>query len=93
MNDISIVKSSGRGKNGWRYYFIHPSGKCSNKSRRVRADKVKETVARHFSVVKYFSIDGIVIGAKDKEAALKEYWRVCERDKIGKRFEVTELAK
>jgi hypothetical protein len=34
--------------------------------------------------VLYFDICGTVIGAKDEASALKEYWRICPAEEIGK---------
>lgn len=87
---VKIDYSAGRGKNGNRYAYIRPAGKCHNRSRRVSADadRVLDTIERHFPEVKYYKIEGLVIGAKSPEFALREFWRICERKDIGKPFQV-----
>jgi len=52
---------------------------------------VQEAIQRHFPIVHYYDVDGYVIGAKDEKHALKEYWRVCEKNKIGKAFPVSKI--
>lgn len=89
MNHIEITCSYGRGKSGRKYAYIRPAKKCRNRSRRCSRDKIAACIERHFPVVYYYHVDGFVIGAKDPQSALKEYWRVCEKEKIGKVFEVT----
>ena len=92
-NDITITYSEGRCKGAQRYAYIRPAEDCHNKSHRVKADiaTVNDFINRNFPVVKYFLVDGHVIGAKDDRAALKEYWRICEVSKIRQEFEVKEI--
>ena len=89
MEHVKIEYSNGRGKHGRQFAYVRPSGKCSNRSRRCAAYKVNEFVAKHFPVVNYYKVDGLVIGAKNEQFALKEYWRICDQNDIGKRFKVT----
>lgn len=88
-NQIQVEYSAGRGKYGRQYAYIRPAGNCHNKSRRVSADQVESTIEKHFPNVNYYLINGLVIGAKDPDFALKEFWRVCERQQVGKAFPVT----
>lgn len=85
---VKIQWSRGRGKNGRQYGYIRPAKKCFNKSRRCTCKSVTAIMKKHFPVVNYYEIDGFVIGAKNKDFALKEYWRVCEKSKIKQQFEV-----
>lgn len=85
---IKVDYSAGRGKNGSRYAYIRPVGKCHNRSRRVSADSVLDAIERHFPEVHYYQVEGLVIGAKSPEFALREFWRICKRKDIGKPFQV-----
>lgn len=92
---VKVQYSAGRGKSGRLAAYIRPAGYCFNRSRRISAanmdelnEKIEQLINRHFPTVNYYEVDGFVIGAKDKEFALKEYWRVCDREKIKKHFEV-----
>jgi hypothetical protein len=84
--DVQITYSEGRGKAGRRYAFIRPLFKCQNKSHRVIADrnKIQEFIEKNFPNVNYYKVDGLVIGAKSEQFAMKEFWRICEKSKIGK---------
>lgn len=88
MDHIDIEYSNGRGKYGQQYAYVRPAKQCFNKSRRVKAENLNSLIVKHFPHVNYYKIDGHVIGAKDEESALKEYWRVCSKEKIGKHFQV-----
>jgi len=88
MEHVTISYSNGRGKYGQQFAYVRPSGKCSNRSRRCAADKVQDVVSKHFPVVNYYKINGWIIGAKNENFALKEYYRICDVADIGKSFEV-----
>lgn len=89
MQYVEVTYSRGRGRSGTEYAYLRPAGKCFNRSRRVRADRVDSCMKIHFPHINYYLVDGHVIGAKDENFALREYWRVCERNKIGKQFPVS----
>ncbi len=94
MKDLSHIKidhSAGIGKNGKRYVYVRPACQCSNKSRRVEIGSLSTLILRHYPVVNYYIVDGHTIGAKSAKNALLEYWRICEREKVGKDFEVEFL--
>ncbi len=91
MEHIDIEYSRGRGKYGQQYVYVRPAKKCYNKSRRFKIENADKLISKHFSHVNYYQIEGHTIGAKDEEAALKEYWRVCDKADIGKRFKVLPL--
>jgi len=94
--DIKIHTSAGRGKNGKMYKGVRPLADCFNRSRKVGGYNHQEIQAKIDKVIeKWFSpkvilyrVDGHVIGSNSKENALKEYWRVCEKEKIKQHFEV-----
>ena len=90
---VKVEYSNGKGKSGKNYAFIRPSGKCSNRSRRVEASKVKQAIDEHFPNVNYYEIGGLVIGAKNPEFAVKEFYRVCEKQSVNKPFEPVLLNK
>lgn len=55
-------------------------------------DKANEIGEKHYSGCKYFLVDNVVIGAKNEEMAIKEYWRVCAPPLVGfTGFEVKEI--
>jgi hypothetical protein len=91
MNHITIDYSAGRGKSGQRYAYVRPALPCRNRSRRFRLDKLQAGIEKHFPQVLYFDICGTVIGAKDEASALKEYWRICPIEEIGKAQKVNHL--
>jgi len=88
MERISIIYSNGKGRLGRRFAFIRPTGNCRNKSRRCHVHDIQKVVDKYFPVVNYYSIDGLIFGAKDERFALREYWKVCEIQNKGKQFEV-----
>ena len=88
MEHIKVEYSSGRGKNGRKYAYIRPAGKCSNRSRRIQIEKVAEVISTHFPQVNYYIVDTLIIGAKNEAFALREFYRVCEKSKINQPFEV-----
>lgn len=90
MEHIKITYSNGRGKYGQQYAYIRPAMECFNRSRRVLAEKLQGEIARHFpgNKVNYYKVGDYCIGAKDEKAAIKEYWRVCNRGDIGRNIDV-----
>lgn len=88
--DIKIGRSYGRNKLGAPVFFVRPSEKCFNRSRRfVGYDKMYKGIDKWFSpTITYFVIDDRIIGSNTAMNALREYHRVCEKEKIGKYFEV-----
>lgn len=90
QSDITINRSNGFTKSGKPAYYISPRVKCINRARRVIGiDRVEKCIKKYFYPrVILYEIDGSVIGSNSKENALKEYWRVCELNKVGTHFEV-----
>ena len=92
MNDqVKISYSYGRGKYGKNYAYIRPAKDCFNRSRRCETHKIDQLIQKHFPVVNYYLIEQRIIGAKNEEFALKEYWRVCAKENIKKIFPVKLL--
>ena len=88
---VKVTYSAGRSKYGLRYAYVRPSGECFNRSWRCPEDLIDKIIEKHFPVVQYYCIDGHTIGARNPEAALREYWRVCEKGKVGVKFEINIL--
>ena len=88
MEHIKIEYSAGHAKYGRQFAYIRPAGKCSNRSRRVLVEKLACAIKTHFPTVNYYLVDGLKIGAKSEQFALKEYWRICDKSKINKPVEV-----
>lgn len=97
--DVEVRRSNGRGKDGKTYYFIRPFAECFNRSRKVSGwtsqeinDKIEKVIAKWYSPrVILYQIEGTIIGSNSKENALKEWWRVCEIEKIKQLTEVELL--
>ncbi len=95
--EIKITKSNGRGKDGRMHVYIHPDYYCFNKSRKASGfykDDLQDAI--NFVLRKWYQpelhvyeIDGHTIVSNNEKNALTEYWRVCERNKIGELFTVT----
>lgn len=90
LSGVSVCYSRGRGRGGRRANFIRPSEDCFNKSRRVTGftdeeldEKIIATVQKWYYPMRYYLVDGHLIGSNNEMNALKEYWRVCEKDYIG----------
>ena len=88
MKHVKIEYSNGSGKCGRLFAYIRPAGECSNRSRRVPVEKLAAAIETHFPCVNYYQVDGLIIGAKNEEFAIKEYYRICEKSKINTSFEV-----
>jgi hypothetical protein len=95
---LRIERSNGQGKGGSSVYYIRPAQTCSNRSRKVRGfvhleikAKTKKLIYKWFApMVIYYEVNGVVIGSTSKENALKEYWRICDRNDVGKIFQVKQ---
>lgn len=89
QEDIKIQKSNGFGKNGQLNYFIRPVADCMNRSRKASGfnypiEKIDNLIRKwYYPKVILYNINGMIIGSNSKENALKEFWRVCEKDIIG----------
>lgn len=94
---MEIRRSDGRARNGAQVFYIRPSQDCANKSYRLKAFTLSEyneklaKIEKKIKPEKLFLIDGYRIVASTSQQALKEYWRTCEKSKIGKIFEVINL--
>lgn len=89
---VEITRSNGFSKNGGQYYYLRPSVKCDNKSRRVLEDRIVANINKWFSPdILLYKINGSIIGSNSEENALKEYWRICDEADIKKQFPVELL--
>lgn len=96
---LSIQRSNGNSRGGKSVYYIHPAQPCSNKSRKVSGYTYKEIQEKlekvcktwYAPIVIYYKIEGFIIGSNSKANALKEYWKICAIEDIGKGFEVKSL--
>lgn len=91
-SNIDFFYSKGSGKGGKRYIYLSPRGDCGNKPRRVEAmqEKVDKVVNKWYSPsILFYKVDNRVIGSNSEENALREYWRICEKELIGVGFPVT----
>jgi len=88
---VLITYSNGRCKYGRKFAFVRPEMKCANKSRRFDMRNLETGISHHFPNVTYYLIDGLVIGAKNEKFALREFWRVCEKSKVGHVFEAKKI--
>lgn len=93
QTDIKIERSLGRTKTGIPVFFVRPAHACENRSRCfVGYDKMNKGIVRWYaSSILYFIVDGHLIGSNNEKNALSEYWRICDRNKVGKIVEVKLL--
>lgn len=91
---IKYERSAGKAKGGIPIFFVRPQLACNNRSRRyIGYDKLRKGIQRWYGPeVKFYLVDGHLIGSNKPANALHEYWRICEREKIGRIFEVIEYA-
>ena len=96
LKGVSVCFSRGRGRGGRRANFIRPAEDCFNRSRRVTGftdeeldQKIIATVKKWYYPMRYYIVDGHLIGSNDEMNAMKEYWRVCEKDYVGIIMRVT----
>lgn len=95
--ELKIEKSNGRGKLGMQAVYIRPDYYCFNKSRKAKAysnedlqNKINNIIRKWYSPQLFvYEIDGETIVSNNEYNALKEYWRVCNRNKIGAIFTIT----
>jgi hypothetical protein len=93
QNRVKIELSKGFMKGGIRHWWITPKVDgvtCHNRSRRASTLESAQRIAdRWYSPeVHAYTINGWPIASNNPENALKEYWRVCKREDIGKRYEI-----
>lgn len=93
---IEAVYSNGRGMANMQYVYLRPRVKCDNKSRRVGAfykdelwRKVDKVAKKWYSPeIKLYKIDNNIIASNNEENALKEWWKICDRQFIKMPFPV-----
>ena len=94
--EVKVEYSRGYGKSGKLAAYVRPDFDCFNRSRRV-ADYSHEglremvnTVIRKWYAPKLvaYKIDGYVIVSNNEENALKEFYRVCDKEQINIVFPV-----
>jgi hypothetical protein len=92
--DVHIRRSAGRAKDGMPVFYVRPAQSCENRSRRFLGyDQRDKGIIKWFVPnVNYYLVDGHLIGSNTAQNALKEYWRICDRDKIFKQFEATTFS-
>lgn len=90
---VSVISSNGFSKNGEQYVFIRPTRQCFNRSRRCLKSNAERTIKKWFTPINYYEIQGHIIGSNNEVNALKEYWRVCAPENIGKQFVIASLNK
>lgn len=96
---VDVRWSSGSGKAGKLFVYIRPEKECGNRSRRIGGfygaefgARIDKLIKKWFIPIKYYKVNNDrVIGSNSEKNALTEYWRVCEREDIGKIFPVTEI--
>lgn len=94
--ELKIEKSKGFGKDGKQWVSIRPDYYCFNKARKAKAysnedlqDAVNTIIRKWYSPELFvYEIDGQTIVSNNEDNALTEYWRVCDRNKIGAIFTV-----
>lgn len=91
--NLDIRRSAGQTKTGIPVFFVRPTIACDNRSHRfVGYNKKEKGIGKWFSPsVQSFLIDGHVIASNSEKNALREYHRVCAKEKIGQLFEVKTL--
>jgi len=96
--DIQTEYSRGKSRDGRTTLYLRPAKNCFNRSRVVKGfndaginKKATQVIQEWYTPMVYYSVDGQVIGSNNTENALKEYWRVCDIEKRGQIFPVTEI--
>ena len=84
MTDVSgihVLRSHGLSKTGAPIFFVRPANMCFNRSRRfVGYDKMAKGIVKWFAPeVKYWEIDGYILGSNSEENAVKEWNRVSDK--------------
>jgi hypothetical protein len=96
LDSVSVTYSRGRAKYRRNVYFVMPNSQtCRNRSRRIVAQDGDKAYYKLIGVIKkwYFplneyKVDGLIICSNSESNALSEYWRICEKSKVGVNFEV-----
>jgi hypothetical protein len=96
MIGIKIEYSKGRAKSGKKHVFIRPDYPCFNRSRKASGfydsdlnEDIGRILRKWFQPELFiYEIDGHRIISNSEKNALSEYWNVCERTDVGKKFEV-----
>jgi hypothetical protein len=93
LDQLDRYRSRGRTKLGIPVFYVRPKEACENRSRKfVGYHKMNKGIERWFAPeVKYFLVDGHLIGSNNPKNALREYHRICEKEKIGRQFEVNPI--
>lgn len=100
LDSVSVTYSRGRTKYGRKVYFVMPNSEtCRNRSRRIVAQdgdqayyKLIELIKKWYYPLNEYVVDGSIICSNSESNALSEYWRICERNKVGINFEVLSRA-
>jgi len=98
--EIKVTKSKGNGLMGKLAAYIIPNYYCFNKARKAEGwnnhelqDSVNNVIRKWYQPELFaYEIDGEVIVSNSEKNALTEYWRVCDRVKIGKIFSVKQIS-
>lgn len=92
-DQLEVRRSDGKTRMGIPVFFVRPSMACFNRSHRfVGYYKMSMGVRKWFSgEIRAYLIDGYVIASNSEDHALREYHRVCAKEKIGQLFEVKLL--
>ena len=87
---LDIRRSAGQTNTGIPVFYVRPTSACFNRSHRfVGYDKMNKGIEKWFSpIVKSYLIDGHVIVSNSEKNALREYHRVCAKEKIGQLFSI-----
>lgn len=96
LDSVSVTYSRGRAKYGRKVYFVMPNSQnCRNRSRRIVAQdgdqayyKLIEVIKKWYFPLSDYTVDGLIICSNSESNALSEYWRICEKNKVGVNFEV-----
>lgn len=93
---VDIKYSSGRVRSGRRFAYIRPSFACLNRPMRVSGNdrqnlvvNVEKAIRKYYTPIFTYEIQGKIVGSNNPANALKEFYRVCEKEQIGRKFEVT----
>lgn len=97
---IKIYQSNGRAAGGKIVWFICPKHKgdiyISFMRRRITGGTTAELIQKAVKIIEkwyypatIYSIDDRLVMANSPENALKEYWRCCEKSKVGRPFHVS----
>jgi hypothetical protein len=93
----NIMITTSRGNSKFRFViYIRPHADCFNKGRRITAqskeeldEKIKDMANKWYTPLIIYRVDNHRIASNSEENALREYWRVCEKEVVGLTFPVT----